>query len=274
MSVYSERLLAHLARYKTAGLGIAEDGIWTRTGQRYPHILPIAELEQNILPGVRDAFWPYARAGGIKLHRDFHHLNSSQAFAFNLFFPFFRPEGDPRPLLAALELPNRPVAHSGFEAVLDADEGSNFDVHWTYAGGGAVVCEVKLSEAGFGAARKDAAHLEKRQRVYLKRLAGKVVPGVVEDDVFFTNYQLFRNVAFADRELDQHAVFVLPRANAGLRTTLQTFIDDIVSADLRPFVHVAFVEDVLTRLAAEVVAKPAIRANVEQLQDKYLPAAG
>ena len=110
-----------------------------RTWQTYPHILPIAQLEQNILLGVRDAFWPYARAGDIKLHRDFHRLNSSQAFAFNLFFPFFRPEGDPRPLLPALELPSRPVAHWGFEAVLDAEEGSNFDVHWTYVGRGAVV---------------------------------------------------------------------------------------------------------------------------------------
>lgn len=136
MSIYTERLLAHLCRYKTVRLGIAEDGIWARTGRPYPHILPVAQLEQNILPGLRDAFWPYAHAEGIKLHRDFHHLNSSQAFAFNLFFPFFPPDGDPRPLLAALELPTLPVAHWGFEAVLDTDEGSNFDVHWTYTGGG------------------------------------------------------------------------------------------------------------------------------------------
>lgn len=274
MSIYSERLQAHLAQYKSAGLGITEDGIWTRTGQPYPHILPTARLEQNILPGLRDAFWPYARAARIKLHRDFHHLNSSQAFTFNLFFPFFPPEGDPGPLLAALELPNRPVAHWGFEAVLDTDEGSNFDVHWAYTGGGAVVCEVKLSEGSFGAARKDAAHLAKRERIYLKRLAGKVEPAVLNDDAFFTNYQLLRNIAFADRGLDHHAVFLLPRANAGLRTTLDTFIDGMVTPEIRPFVHVAFVEDVLSRLAADVGERPALQAIVHQLEAKYLPPAG
>jgi hypothetical protein len=273
VSIYSERLLAHLAQYKTARLGIAEEGTWARTGRPYPHILPAGQLEQNVLPSLREAFWPYARTTGVKLHRDFHHLNSSQAFAFNLFFAFFRPGGDPGALLVALELPNRRVAHWGLESVLDADEGSNFDVHWAYADGGAVVCEVKLSESGFGAARRDPTHLEKLERIYRKRLAGKVVPGALEDAVFFTNYQLMRNIAFADPDRDQHAVFVLPRANASLKTTLETFIDSLVSPRLLPFVHVAFIEDVLTRLAGAAVGKPEVQTIVEQLQEKYLPPA-
>lgn len=273
MSAYSERLQAHLARYKATRLGVDEDGVWTRTGRAYPHILPTGQLELNILPEFREAFWAYARAQGVRLHRDFHHLTSSQAFTFNLFFPFFAPGGNPHALLAALDLPIGSIAHWGFEAVLDRDEGSNFDVHWVYADGGSVVCEVKLSEGGFGAARKDAAHIEKRDSVYRERLAGKVDPSVVDDDTFFVNYQVVRNVAFADPGTNRHAVFVLPRDNAGLRTTLEAFIGGVVSPSVRSFVHVAFLEDILQRLTPAIVKTTELQAIVRELRAKYLPSA-
>jgi hypothetical protein len=269
MSIYSDRLTAHLARYKSTRLSIQEDGVWVRTGQSYSHILPATRLEENVLSQVRDAFWSYARANGIRLHRDFHHLNSSQAFAFNLFFPFFRPGGDPPSLLRALGLPDRALASWAFEAVLDPAEGSNFDVHWTYVAGGAVACEVKLSEAGFGAARPDAAHLEKRERIYLPRLIGKVAPALLNEDEFFTHYQLLRNVAFADPAAAHHALFILPRANASLRTTLEAFVDGVVLPTLRPFVHIAFVEDILSDLAGTTVT-PELATVVEELRAKYL----
>ena len=37
---YRRALLDHLAEYKSAVLGIHEDGVWRRNGKTYPHILP------------------------------------------------------------------------------------------------------------------------------------------------------------------------------------------------------------------------------------------
>ncbi len=87
MPSYAERMKAHLAAYKRHSLGVSEDGVWAKTGNSYPHILPTDRQQLNILEPFRHEFWAYCEAHkpAIRLHRDFHHLNSSQALTFNLF---------------------------------------------------------------------------------------------------------------------------------------------------------------------------------------------
>src|SRR5262245_1230602 len=89
---YADDMKMHLARYREEDLVVSELGVWFRNGKEYeyPHILPWQLRELNVLPGIREEFWKYAQAEGIKVHRYFHHLNSSQAFAFNLFFPLIQ----------------------------------------------------------------------------------------------------------------------------------------------------------------------------------------
>src|SRR4051812_16548522 len=90
---YNLMLREHLAKYKQEVLGEAESGSWRDHGP-YPHILPESKQALNIIPEVRAEFWDYieecqaTESRRVKLHRDFAHLNSSQALAFNLFFPF------------------------------------------------------------------------------------------------------------------------------------------------------------------------------------------
>ena len=86
---YRDRVLPHLTNYKKHSLRVVEDGIWakSRSGQTYPHILPADQYRLNILETIRDAFFAYEESHPIKFHTDFHHLNSSQALCFNLFFP-------------------------------------------------------------------------------------------------------------------------------------------------------------------------------------------
>ena len=66
------------------------DGNWR--GKFYPHILPKEKKDLNIIEGIRNDFWPYLNKTDIKLHQYFHHLNSSQALCFNLFFPLIKNE--------------------------------------------------------------------------------------------------------------------------------------------------------------------------------------
>jgi hypothetical protein len=88
---YDELIKSNLASYKLKRLGVEQNGVWKKNNSRYKHILSECLKNLNILETFRREFWEYyesGQLGAIKLHPDFHHLNSSQAMAFNLFFPF------------------------------------------------------------------------------------------------------------------------------------------------------------------------------------------
>ena len=124
-------LKVHLARYKTDVLGIVGNGTFRWRGEDIPydHILPHEQGWSNVLDAARVLAQRYLPSHPeVLLHRDFHHLNSSQAFAFNLFFPFFEPRGPTSGVLL------RALGESGVvedwkpESVPDRAEGTNVDV--------------------------------------------------------------------------------------------------------------------------------------------------
>ena len=89
MMSYQTALKKHLAEYKANRLGVREAGVYRKTGRAYQHLLPSNLRYLNLLESIRAEFREYLRHNpAIRLHPDFHHLNSSQALAFNLFFPF------------------------------------------------------------------------------------------------------------------------------------------------------------------------------------------
>ena len=71
-------------------LGIDTPGEFNYRGKlvEREHILD-GDKWLNIPSGAREQVRVHVEAKGIKLHRYFHHLNSSQAFALALFVPFF-----------------------------------------------------------------------------------------------------------------------------------------------------------------------------------------
>lgn len=88
---YQDRLKVHLSDYKRNYLGISEPGVFLYRGRHilYRHILPAAYAWANLFPEAEPSARAFLTSNPRKRHRYFHHLNSSQAFAFNLFFPFF-----------------------------------------------------------------------------------------------------------------------------------------------------------------------------------------
>jgi hypothetical protein len=89
---YVQALQIHLGRYKAARLGITDAGIYRHQGRdlSYDHVLPVELRWLNLLETYRAEIRDYLKARPqLQLHKFFHHLNSSQAFALNLFFPFF-----------------------------------------------------------------------------------------------------------------------------------------------------------------------------------------
>jgi hypothetical protein len=88
---YQDDLKKHLAEYKRVHLGVSEPGIFRYRGRQvlHHHILPSAQAVRNLLHDAEPSASAFLKENPRKRHKDFHHLNSSQAFAFNLFFPYF-----------------------------------------------------------------------------------------------------------------------------------------------------------------------------------------
>src|SRR6266513_2343559 len=165
---YQDRLNKHLAEYKRATLDLHEKGVYLHRGKRhfYDHILPTEAAWFNLLDQFRRPMQTFfASNPRIKRHRYFHHLNSSQAFAFNLFFPYFENgSGAARVLLRAL---GQDASFQNWkpESIPVEEEETNVDVVWKTTDGVKTFCEVKLSEAEFGSANADPKHLDKLERL-------------------------------------------------------------------------------------------------------------
>lgn len=270
MPDYQALLLRHLAEYKTRRLGVQESGVFERNGRAYRHILPGRLRQLNILEPFRAELWTYLKGHPkVRLHQHFHHLNSSQALAFNLFFPFFNRGGQAADALTrSLGVPGRMKSWT-FEHIPDPVEGTNVDVAWTLPDGRWIFCEVKLSEAGFGGAKPDARHRAKYERIYTNRLSGLIEPGLLEFHQFCQHYQLLRNVAFLSRPSVRHILFVLPSANDALRPQLRRVRDGLLSS-ARSRVHVALLEEVLASLRSDGTLPPELRQCGEWLTEKYV----
>jgi hypothetical protein len=272
MKQYQSTLQAHLASYARTRLGVHEEG--TYQGRAYPHILPSRLKYLNFLEPARAELQAYLKLQEnekIKLHKYFHHLNSSQAFAFNFFYPYFAAGGKSAKALSTLLGVNGTVKDWAFEFIPDEQEGTNVDVVWNVTGGASVFCEVKLSEAEFGKAENDERHKKKLAKIYRPRLKELVSDDLLQEKVFFKHYQLLRNIALlADSEKDQ-LVLLMPRANESLSPQLKTVLAG-TKPDVRSRIHVAYLEDCLTALMTSQPVTPELRFYASSLWEKYVPS--
>jgi len=269
---YQRHLKDHLGRYKRDVLGVLENGTWSYRGREraYAHILPKSQYRLNIVENVRDEFWRYwerqraTEPTPAKLHRDFAHLNSSQALAFNVFFPFLgMPGASPQPLLRALGAEPEEVIRWRFEHVLDHAEETNFDVFIGLQSGRNVLVEVKLGESGFGRCSDDPKYHDKLGRIYRPALTGKVVESTFEPETFFTHYQILRNLSYVGP--GTRLVFLVPRANDALKAGLN-FIADAVLEPYRSAVSCVYLEDLLAAISSD----GELGSTVRSIGVKYL----
>ena len=272
---YIARLKAHLADYRARALQIEEFGHWRKHPTPYEHILPIRYRERNIVAPIRDRFWAAQAERKWRLHQDFHHLSSSQALAFNLFFAAY-PELPPTFIAfrRVLGLSGQGPHSVDFEVVLNKKEGTNIDVLLTAVTGARTIIEVKLTEGSFGRAKADQQHLVKLREVYLPLLAGRIADECLEPNRFFSSYQLFRNVAQIRPCHADRVVFLMPRTRTALWAHAIAWCQSPGLQDLRRQVAVVAIEDIIEALvrdsnspdmpaglADEIVAKYSLASN-------------
>jgi hypothetical protein len=268
MSGYDLWIKQHLAAYKTNHLGVSEHGIWKRNGKPYAHILPEQLYKLNIIETYRHEFWRYfAEQAVIKRHNDFHHLNSSQAMCFNLFYPFLVRTD----LLAdMLGFPGETPVEYGFERILDPREGTNFDFYTRLKTETHVLFELKLSESGFGTTPADARHREKLVTLYYPRLVGKVSEAVLHPDTFFRYYQLLRNISYLKQDSPDRLFFIFPFRNSNLvkeSSTILTTVTESLRNKIK-IVHLeTFVDKVLQKLDNQ---DPVFTAHYRLFKEKYI----
>lgn len=268
---YTERLLPHLARYRREELGIAEAGTFYYRGEelRVEHILPKEAQWLGIPPETRSNVLEYCTGRGIKLHRHFHHLNSSQAFALSLFVPFLEGVESSRvALLRSLGVEGDRTSWQP-EHVPDKGEGTNVDAWWTTSNGAQYFCEVKLTESEFGAAADDETHRNKLAKIYSPRLQPHLRPERLEPKSFFEAYQILRQVWHAAGTEDSFALFLYPRQRDDLTTILERVLADI-SSPLRERIIIVYAEDVLARLMVDDSCPQPMRVYARRLAEKYL----
>ena len=278
---YRERLLEHLCLYKKHILQINEKGKFQHKGRElfFDHILPKENDGKwrggewsNIIEPYRDKIRLYMMRNGIKTHRYFHHLNSSQAFAFNLFFPYFSEPANSKILLRALGQEESVLADSwGFEMVPVPEENTNVDVHWRSQSGIVTFCEVKLTEAEFGKAKNDERHKLKLKNIYRPVLLGKVDEKLLNEEDFFSYYQILRNVWHLAKVENSRLIFLLPRDNKKLWQTIEEVMPKIENC-LSSRISICSVEDVINNILRDSNCPAELHSHAGKLREKYLLA--
>jgi len=270
---YREKVISHLAEYKLKTLHVTEDGIWRRNGKKYCHILPEERRSLNILEPNRDKFWAFfeKRRKRIPLHNDFHHLNSSQAMCFNLFFPFIE-EGcrHIQVLSSALGLGDDFPKQAEFEFVPDPKEGTQFDFFLALRSGRRLFFELKYTEREFGSAQQNENRKRKFTDLYQPRLADRFLPAYCTMEQFLRHYQVMRNIWHINRESHDSAFFIFPRKNIYLMKEAW-FIRECTSKPFSPCARVMYLEGFIERLKASITnGHPQMRQHFSEFKHKYI----
>ena len=257
MKYSKKKVYDHLADYKEHRLGIKRNGKWKRNGREYPHILPCDQTEANLIDcGYLHDLQELKSNPSVKLHAGFHHLNSSQALAFNLMVPIQCEKM--YATLFSLIGKNDDVEQFYFEHIDDEAESTNFDF-FIKSKSSKYYFELKYTEDRFGSAKNDPRHNQKYQTIYknrLERIAG------VDKNEFFQNYQFWRNMIYTKNGI---VVFVLPKFRKDI-------LDEIELAKEKMFntgnVKILFIDDLCLNLIN--CRNEKIAAHYREFYGKYL----
>jgi hypothetical protein len=300
MTTFQDDRKAALSTYKINKL-TSDKGYWRNLP--YDHILPADQKEKNIIETIRDDFWTYYKGTDIKLHQYFHHLNSSQALCFNLFFPlfqkdkrfltfvlhriievvpYFRSSKDNLDKLFSISndllsdqfaneleeefLLKNSFINCEFEKIIDSSEATNFDFFVQLQGDLRVLFEIKYTENEFGRADNDERHRSKFQNIYKPKLDKVLRPEFINADFVFDNYQVIRNLSYID-DLTT-VVFLFPEANQKLKGTAD-LISKILFPDKLQQVRVVYLEDFVRQILSKNFLYP-LRPTFETFKQKYI----
>ncbi len=289
--IYSTKVKRHMAEYKKERLQICEDGVFKQNKKPYKHILPENLEKLNIIETFRKEFWDYSFMNeDIKLHTGFHHLNSSQALCFNLFYPLinefvisyqYRNYDFIKCFLNIIlkdfyyhykgmtDINFLNPAQLNFEKILDKKEQTNFDFYLEYKNNIKILFEIKYTEESFGTAKNSKSHEDKFNKIYKPRLINKIQPEYCSfNENFRKNYQIIRNLSYIDDKT--YVVFLYPNKNENIKNKNKTIIEDIILPKYRNHIKILYLEDMVEHLLNGKYSSAKIHTHYQMFKEKYL----
>jgi hypothetical protein len=244
---FRDSVLNKLIDYKNNVLKIKKNGIYSRNKKEYPHILPKEKEIHNLIHSEYSIeLWDLIKRFKIGLHKDFHHLNSSQALCFNLFYPVIKENK-----FKLLFDKNENITGWKFEFVPDKNENTNFDV-FIQTDKNNYYFEIKYTEYQFDSKSKNEIYIKRYNDIYKEKL--KIFNNLTIDS-FFKNYQIFRNLCYLDNGIIN---FVFPKSRIDLDKKLNSIINKYCNDTLKKRINIIYIDDII---------KKAIRNN--ELVDYY-----
>ena len=266
---FQDKIKAHLSKYKSDNFSGLANGRWKNNNKLYSHILPEENQFDNLLPQYKTAFHDYFENHYIKLHPDFHHLNSSQAMCFNFFFPLYH-ERKLELITDFLGFKNETI---NYDLVCFEKEGlevkfgripTSFDFYFETTSGKKFHFEIKYSEGGFGKAK---INTDKFDSVYSKFLK-PINSTFHSSQQFFDNFQILRNlVHIADKSF---IIFVYPKGNEVVKRDSDRVKTDFLNKDFHDHFYSTTWENLFANVINSIVDNK-LKTQFVDFKEKYLP---
>lgn len=240
-------LILHLSNYKASVLNTPEQ--MNYRGKKYRHILPEEKRMLNLIDsGYKDSLEKYITESKIKLHRDFSHLNSSQALCLNLFYPLMKDH--------SLQFVNNNISLSAIGEFEHTEEAS-FEVSGEYTNFDFFIndsntkyfFEIKYTESNFGSidtGNPIEAYQTKYKNNYLSQLKKICNEKYLNDDFedeFYKKYQLWRNICHVDIGT---ITFVFLKSRINLKNEIDSAMKKC-KPEYAAKINIIYIEDFISR---------------------------
>lgn len=265
---FQETIKAHLSKYKSDNFPALANGRWKNNSKLYSHILPEENQFDNLLPQYKTEFCDYFENHYIKLHPDFHHLNSSQAMCFNFFFPLYHE----RKLELITDFLGFKDETVNYDNVLFEKEGieakfgrrpTSFDFYFDTKSGKKFHFEIKYTEGGFGKAK---INTDKFDSVYSKFL-GPINSTFHGSQQFFDNYQILRDLVHIDD--NSFVIFVYPKDNEVVSKDSERVKTVFLNKNFHDHFFSATWENLFANVSNSIVENK-LKAQFVDFKNKYL----
>jgi len=270
---FRDLVCKHLAQYKANVIGIKENGTFPYRGKDIskPHILPKIHSNLNVLEQYRDQFFKSEYYSKEKIHRFFHHLNSSQALCFNLFYPLIA-ENACGLFLQFLEVEPKDNLIARFEEeshIEIAARRTSFDFYIQVALANKIFVEVKYTERGFGRAKNDNEHTNKFDQTYLPLVnkSSFLVSRCQDKKFFLEHYQILRNLIHISNT--DYVVFLFPSANSVVYEEARDARDNILTDAGKAKFKIVLLDEFVLFLENKCIGTPS-EAYYKSFRKKYL----
>lgn len=270
---YAKLVKDHLSKYKEKVLGIEEKGVFKHNGRelRLSHILPKEKESLNIIETYRDQFYS-SKYSDITYHKFFHHLNSSQAFCINFFFPLISENRDDL-ICELLELEKDVIKKTQFEYESDIELSSkmntNFDFFIETKQKRRIYIEVKYTEQEFGIAKPNISHIKKFEKTYKPLLENNrfINDEYKEPEQFLKYYQILRNLVHINES--NIVIFFYPNGNTKIHRESVQAKSEFLSAEGRDKLKLITAEEAYQKMTP-FLKSTRLKEHYQLFNSKYL----